>query len=153
MLGYTPPGPGPGHPPLDRILDIRLWKHYLSATSFATPPPTPLPHTHSESANDPHLVVLFRLRNVNRKNSDNLCDLHVLKVKAAMNSTRLIKQCMNTRTPPCKHLLEDGSHSCTSDISHTLPRGKGKPSTLDGANSMLRTVNQAKSKRNCSCKI
>ena len=23
------------HPPVDRILDTRLWKHYLSATSFA----------------------------------------------------------------------------------------------------------------------
>ena len=42
------PGPGPGHPPpgrhprsytprppVDRILDTHLWKHYVSATSFA----------------------------------------------------------------------------------------------------------------------
>ena len=28
MLGYTPP-------PVDRILDTHLWKHYLSASSFA----------------------------------------------------------------------------------------------------------------------
>ena len=27
--------PGACTPPLDRILDTRLWKHYLSATSFA----------------------------------------------------------------------------------------------------------------------
>ena len=30
-----PPTHMPAHPPLDRILDTRLWKHYLSATTVA----------------------------------------------------------------------------------------------------------------------